>query len=164
MKRTLFIQFLLAIIPVCVFAQQNTTACGGEAAGTGGTVSFAIGQIDYLAPESPAGTVYQGVEQPIELFEDGSIPAADLLISNYVSPNNDGQNDTWKINNPELVKDFSLLITDQWGNVVYQKAGNYLNEWDGTQNGNNLSDGVYYYTFSSGGAVKFRGSITLIKN
>ncbi|MDI9339890.1 MAG: gliding motility-associated C-terminal domain-containing protein, partial [Sediminibacterium sp.] len=87
----------------------------------------------------------------------------ELQIANYMSPNGDGQNDTWKVNNPSLIKDYEVNIVDQWGNTIYSKNGNYNNDWDGTRNGQILPDGVYYYIISEGGSVKYSGSITILR-
>ena len=87
-----------------------------------------------------------------------------LEISNYMSPNGDGVNDTWKVNNAYFVKDYSVEVIDQWGHSVYNKSNNYNNEWDGNdQNGRPVPDGVYYYVFLLDGVVKHSGSITLLR-
>lgn len=45
-------------------AQQGNVAAGGEAIGTGGTMSYSIGQVDYLAYTSPQGSLSLGLQQP----------------------------------------------------------------------------------------------------
>lgn len=40
--------------------------------------------------------------------------------------------------------EFDLVITNRWGNVVFETT-NPTNVWDGTQNGNLLSEGIYTY-------------------
>lgn len=47
--------------------QSTIPATGGNAGGTGGTVSYTIGQIVYSTPGGTAGTVAQGVQQPCEI-------------------------------------------------------------------------------------------------
>ncbi len=87
----------------------------------------------------------------------------ELKIANFISPNGDGQNDTWKISNLSLIKDCSVTIVDQLGNQVFTKSADYNNEWDGSNNGKALLDGVYYYLISENGKVKYSGSITVLK-
>jgi hypothetical protein len=41
---------------------------GGDCAGAGGSASYSVGQIDYIAIDVAAGSAYQGVQQPYELF------------------------------------------------------------------------------------------------
>lgn len=87
----------------------------------------------------------------------------EFFISNFMSPNGDGDNDTWKASVPYLIKDFALDIVDQWGNKVFSVPNNYSNNWDATNNGNAVPDGVYYYIFSEAGKVKYTGSITVLR-
>lgn len=88
----------------------------------------------------------------------------ELIFANYMSPNGDGANDTWKVNNPNLIKDYEVTIIDQWGNEVFHKTKSYENEWDGKNGGEKVPDGAYYYIIKdSGGKVKHKGSITLLR-
>ncbi len=48
-------------------AQQATTATGGNASGSGGTVAYSIGQIVYTTNMGTNGSVAQGVQQPYEI-------------------------------------------------------------------------------------------------
>ena len=54
-----------------VQAQKNTVASGGEGSGSGGTVSYSVGQIDYIVQGSSGGNVNQGLQQPYELYTVG---------------------------------------------------------------------------------------------
>ena len=51
----------------CV-SQANSVSTGGECIGAGGSASYSVGQIDYTAIDVAAGSAYQGVQQPYELF------------------------------------------------------------------------------------------------
>ncbi|MFN6945810.1 MAG: gliding motility-associated C-terminal domain-containing protein [Cytophagaceae bacterium] len=84
-----------------------------------------------------------------------------LASANYVSPNGDGKNDYWNVQNVVIYKDFSLTIFDQFGNVVYEKANNYNNEWDGKLNGRPLPDGNYYYIFKND-KISYKGNLTIV--
>jgi len=88
---------------------------------------------------------------------------SELQISNYMSPNGDGINDTWKVNNLNFIKNFTIDIIDQWGNEMFHKDSNYNNEWDGTNGNIQVPDGVYYYLIKDNGRVKYKGSITLLR-
>ncbi len=88
---------------------------------------------------------------------------AELIIANYMSPNGDGQNDTWKVNVPALIKNYSIEIIDSYGQSVFKKDSNYSNDFDGKRAGQDLPDGVYYYFIKDGGKIKYKGSITLTK-
>jgi gliding motility-associated-like protein len=87
----------------------------------------------------------------------------ELIIANYMSPNGDGVNDTWKVNAPVLIKDYSIEIVDSYGKSVFKAGNNYNNEFDGKLGGQDLPDGVYYYFIKDGNSLKYKGSITLTK-
>jgi len=161
------ILFLLLIIGCFInttHAQQAITAAGGDATGTGGSVAFSIGQVNCQTYTQQGITISEGVQKAHEFYGDTiHLPEGDLIISNYVSPNGDGQNDTWKINNLDMVKNYAITIVDSWGNKVFGIDSNYNNEFDGTSSGKKLLDGVYYYIISTNGKTKYSGSITLLR-
>ena len=49
------------------YAQQATTASGGDASGSGGSVAHSVGQTVYTTNTGSNGSVAQGVEQPYEI-------------------------------------------------------------------------------------------------
>ena len=49
-----------------LFAQQGFVAAGGEATGTGGTVSYSVGQVDYFTATGATGVLTLGLQQPFE--------------------------------------------------------------------------------------------------
>lgn len=66
MKKYLFSIFMLSA--AYVFSQERISGSGGEAAASGGTVSYSIGLIDYSNQSSSSGNLTGGVQQPYELF------------------------------------------------------------------------------------------------
>ena len=48
-------------------AQQATTAAGGDASGSGGTIAYSVGQIVYTTNTGTTGSVAQGVQQAYEI-------------------------------------------------------------------------------------------------
>lgn len=89
---------------------------------------------------------------------EGTLPAA-----GYFSPNNDGYNDTWQIQNVNLYSNYKLVVFAANGEIVFDKSSNYTNDWDGTFNGEELPDGVYYYFLQSNSNTNdiYKGTITL---
>jgi len=85
----------------------------------------------------------------------------DLQISNILTPNNDGKNDTWKVNDPPQIMGCQVKIFNRWGEVVYEST-DYNNDWGGTKNGEELPDGVYFYSITCTG-VEYTGSINLLR-
>jgi gliding motility-associated-like protein len=79
------------------------------------------------------------------------ITVEDMVLPPQVfTPNNDGYNETFEIENLEHYPENHLVVFNRWGNKVYVKSG-YDNSWNGNSNvkhkigGNSLPVGVYYY-------------------
>jgi gliding motility-associated-like protein len=89
----------------------------------------------------------------------------DLVPSNVLTPDGNGQNDTWFIRNIEGYPNATVHIFNRWGQEVYQTMA-YQNNWDGRNyKGDNLPDGTYYYVITFGGSDKvYKGAITLLRN
>ena len=66
-SKTLSILFLCGFWTIVVQAQETIPATGGNATGSGGSVSYTVGQITYSAISGTNGTVNQGVQQPYEI-------------------------------------------------------------------------------------------------
>ena len=66
--RKVLIAFCLFGYGTAIQAQEAVAAAGGEATGSGGTVSYTIGQINYTTNTGAGGTITQGVQQPYEFF------------------------------------------------------------------------------------------------
>lgn len=86
----------------------------------------------------------------------------DFEISNILTPNNDGKNDTWMVSDPSVIQGCTVIIYNRWGQPVYETT-NYQNEWDGTKEGQVLPDGVYYYSITCEGKEDLVGSINLLR-
>jgi gliding motility-associated-like protein len=73
-----------------------------------------------------------------------------VLPPEVFTPNNDGYNEKFVIDNLEHYPDNHLVIFNRWGNKVYEKT-NYENDWEGNSNvkykigDKPLPVGVYYY-------------------
>lgn len=67
--------------------------------------------------------------------------------TSYFTPNGDGANDTWQIENSQFFPDARLIVFDRWGLKVYEHKGTY-EEWDGKSFlGVPVPDAAYYYFF-----------------
>jgi len=64
---SLIIMLSLSIGLIRLQAQETIPASGGDANGSGGTVSYSIGQIVYISNSGTNGSVGQGVQQPFEI-------------------------------------------------------------------------------------------------
>jgi len=107
---------LLLGIGITAQAQQATTASGGDASGSGGTVAYSVGQVVYTTNTDASGTVSQGVQQPYEIFTVG-IKETELNILLSVFPNPTAYNLTLQIsdyNNEKL----SYQLFDMQGKLL----------------------------------------------
>lgn len=69
-----------------------------------------------------------------------------IKIPNVITPDGDGINDFFEIRNVDDYPNSDLVILNRWGTVVFEKTG-YTNDW----NGDDLSEGVYFYRFYPNG-------------
>ena len=73
-------------------AQESVNATGGNASGSGGTVSYSVGQVVYTTNIGTNGSVAQGVQQPFEISVVLAIEEAkgiNLTVSAYPNPTTD---------------------------------------------------------------------------
>ncbi|NQY30844.1 MAG: T9SS type A sorting domain-containing protein [Flavobacteriaceae bacterium] len=66
-KTRYYVAFLFSIGMLATNAQENTVSSGANATGAGGSVSYTVGQAFYITSTDTAGSVSQGVQQPIEI-------------------------------------------------------------------------------------------------
>lgn len=89
-------------------AQQATTAAGGDALSTGGSVAYSVGQVVYTTIIGNDGSVAQGVQQPYEFYIVAGVEnhLVHLLVDAYPNP----------------ISDFLQLHIeyDNWQDVIFQ--------------------------------------------
>jgi len=87
-----------------------------------------------------------------------------ILFPDGISPNGDGINDTWRIDNIQLFEDAIVEVYNRWGQMLFQSAPGYPVPWDGRFKGEDLPVGTYYYViYSANFAEPFTGPITIIR-
>lgn len=91
------------------------------------------------------------------------VPVFNGIISNYFTPNGDGINDAWYIQDIQSYSDNEVFIYNIYGNELFSKKS-YTNDWKGTYNGSDLPDGTYYYVvkFDKNDKV-YKGSLDIIR-
>jgi gliding motility-associated-like protein len=89
------------------------------------------------------------------------LPQPNFEFPNVITPNSDGTNDVFEIQNlPENTK---VLILNRWGNIVFS-SDNYQNNWDGKDtSGKNLVEGIYTYKFNTKEGKVSHGFLHLVK-
>jgi len=84
-----------------------------------------------------------------------------IVIPNVFTPNNDGANDTFKIEGLDYVEGAVMKIYNRWGRKIYESE-NYKNDW----NGEDFADGVYFYVLTLPDFLKsgpYNGTVALLR-
>jgi gliding motility-associated-like protein len=88
------------------------------------------------------------------------MPDDNLVIPAGFSPNDDGMNDTFQIDNIDQYPDNNLKIFNRWGNIVFEMKGyNSTAEWNGTTEaggvvvGSKVPEGTYFYILDPGAST-----------
>ena len=84
---------------------------------------------------------------------------SDLEIPNYFTPNNDGLNDYWVIQNNSQISE--ILIYDRFGKLIAKP--NISIGWNGNINGKLSIPNSYWYLITLKNGKKYKGSFSLIK-
>lgn len=66
-KTKIIISILLGLASTKAYTQETTTTSGGNATGSGGSVSYSIGQTVYIPQTGTNGFVLNSVQQPYEI-------------------------------------------------------------------------------------------------
>jgi len=159
-QKTFFLIFLLWGFSLALTqAQTNISAIGGDASGSGGSVSYSIGQVVYTTNTGTNGSVAQGVQQPYEISVVSTIEEAkgiNLMVSAYPNPTTD-----YLILD---VPDFDLLtfafhLYDMQGKLLQNEI---INDSHTRIAMNNLATAVYFVkVFQNNKEVK---TFKIIKN
>ncbi len=83
----ILLTFILSLSTVS--AQESVNATGGNASGSGGSLSYSVGQVVYQTHTGTNGSVAQGVQQPYEISVVTGLEEAkgiNLTVSAYPNP------------------------------------------------------------------------------
>lgn len=113
-----------------------------------------VGVTDYLLETTINGCIYN--ETISVIIREAIRP------DNVFTPNGDGYNDTWFIQNITAWKNAQINVFSRWGAKVFQ-ATNYQNNW----NGDGLPSATYYYVIElnpvDGNIQPITGSVTILR-
>jgi gliding motility-associated-like protein len=81
------------------------------------------------------------------------------------TPNNDDKNETFHFDTA-CVEEVTLVIYNRWGREMI-RLSSPLDKWDGTFQGRQASEGIYYYagsaTLVNGDFVALKGFVSLMR-
>jgi hypothetical protein len=122
-------------------AQSTIPATGGNATGTGGSVSYTIGQVTYQTQSGTNGSVAQGVQQPFEISIVTAIENTEGITLEYkVYPNPTRGIITLKIN-PYDKENLRYRLYDLSGILIQDKK---IESEETIISMENLSSSVYF--------------------
>ncbi|MEM9258382.1 MAG: gliding motility-associated C-terminal domain-containing protein [Bacteroidota bacterium] len=130
----------------------NASVFEGEAYEVGGFKVYKEGRSDLTVRSS------KGCDSLVLL----DLTYYDVYLPPAFSPNNDGINDQFTVlGSDDLAEVVYLNIFDRWGNKIATGT-----EWDGRENGQLVSPGVFVYVvrlrMADGGERTFNGSVTVL--
>jgi gliding motility-associated-like protein len=92
-------------------------------------------------------TYYVTVTSPQGCIATDSVTVTilpDIVFPNGFTPNGDGVNDVWIIDNIQFFPNNVVEVYNRWGELLFRSEG-YEVPWDGRYNGKELPVGTYYY-------------------
>lgn len=90
---------------------------------------------------------------------------AQCTIPSIITPNGDGINDVFAVPclfDLTVYPTSQVVIINQWGDEVFRSSQPYLNDWDGTFNGEALPAGTYFYLLDYGRGGKKESGYLII--
>ncbi len=96
-------------------------------------------------------------------------PIPDLVIPDVLTPNNDGYNDTWRIQGIRAFENVTIVIFNRWGDEVFEFSGTgdayfeLQNQFDGIRNDKELPFGTYVYLLELDNEEVYKGTLTIIR-
>ncbi|AKQ47601.1 hypothetical protein TH63_09675 [Rufibacter radiotolerans] len=167
----------VTVVPIVANAGRDTTIIQGQAVplrATGGTTYVWTPTTGLSNPNiaNPIATPTVTTTYTVTVSSTAGCEATDeititvlprIKIVNTFSPNRDGINEVWEIENIENFPEATVEIFNRYGAQVYKSTGNYV-PWDGTHNGSPLPLATYYYIIRLNKDDKpFTGSVTIIR-
>ncbi len=101
------------------YAQQATTASGGEATGIGGSASYSVGQVVYTTHVGSNVSVAQGVQQPYEISVTIGLDETGINLNLLAYPNPTTNDLILEIDNYD--KTLSYQLYDIGGKLIESK-------------------------------------------
>lgn len=139
-------------------AQQAVLASGGNATGSGGSISYSIGQIDYITATGTTGSVSQGLQQPFEISTLSGAEFTQIKLEMLVYPNPTTTNVNLKIENYDF-QDLNYQIFDINGREISNQK---ITNTETTISLENLNAAIYFLTvYDNKKAIK---TFKIIKN
>lgn len=109
----------------------------------------------YVTPTAPTNYTVNVVDlngcNSNIVFHVGFDPDCGVTVYNGFTPNGDGINDYFFIENIYKYPNNNVHIFNRWGNklISFSRYNNATNKWDGKVNGNVVASGTYYFLITN---------------
>lgn len=120
-----------------------------------------------LSPATYGRTYKVKVKDELGCESDTTIktPTYELEFPVSFTPNGDGENDVWEINNIDKYPNSTIKIFDRFGKKLCDMKASEMDAWDGTYNGRDLPSTDYWYEIQIDEIDKtYIGHFTLIRD
>lgn len=166
--------------PISVGAVSENVSCNGNNDGL--IAANAAGGVEpytfYNADSVSSDGVFMGLLPGVYLIEVKDAFGCDskpfsvsvgesseecLIIPNAFTPNGDGINDKWEVENIHIMPFARIQVFNRWGQVVFETVSD--NEiWDGTFMGGELPSGTYVYIIDPNNRSRsFNGTVNIVR-
>ena len=139
---------LLCIGWIHVHTQQAVLTTGGDASGTGGSISYSIGQVTYITNSGTNGSAAEGVQQPYEISIIDAldeVAGSNFQVSAFPNPTMDLI--TLRIENYNITQ-LSYQLVDANGQLIESKS---LTALQSDIAMSNLAAGTYFLKITDNG-------------
>jgi gliding motility-associated-like protein len=139
-----------------LYIWSPTTICPSQNCTSVNSLSPGLYSVKVLAINSSSVTVDSVIFNYTVI---ANAEPCNIIVYNGFTPDGDGLNDNWIIENIENYSNNTVTIFNRWGNKIWNTTNynNTSNVWDGkTQGGATLTSGTYFYVieFENGTGIK----------
>jgi len=132
----------------------------GDQLVTNTTFDFSIQNLYLIRTSATDG---EGSVEAVFLIDILIEPKSTVTFPNAFTPNDDGENDTWDIEDIEYFPTASVSIYNRNGQRIFRSVG-YASPWDGTWNGTALPEDTYYVVIDLKNETPvIQGTITILR-
>ncbi|MES2808769.1 MAG: gliding motility-associated C-terminal domain-containing protein [Bacteroidota bacterium] len=146
---------------------NSNTAIGLASSGTGDISAFTainnsntnLTAVINVTPINTSGC--EGAPITFNIVVEPIVKPA-LILPNAFTPNGDGVNDTWVIENIAEYPKVTVKIYNRLGTIVFSSQG-YSQPWNGRSGNTNLPTGTYYYLIDTNEKKVFSGYLSVVR-
>ncbi len=138
---------------ICVGDSAILSVVGGSVPTWSSNV---VPNVNVVTPLTSTTYTYGAVDMngcsSVITFTVGIDENCNVIIYNGFTPNGDGINDFWIIDNIDKYTNNKVFIYNRWGNEIFSTSNydNTTNVWDGKANGQVITSGTYFFVIVDG--------------